>query len=188
MRKVCLDCDKELSYLKTAIRCKSCAAKFSFKNGRAQWNKGKNMSKEFCQKMSIIKMGNQARLNHKLSSDTKQKMSLAHTGISSKGWKKKAPCISTYARKLWLNNKRRVLKTKNGGSHTQIEWENLVEQYNHRCLACGRHEPEIVLTRDHIIPISKGGTDNIENLQPLCKNCNSKKRISCTNYRAMIIL
>ena len=58
-------------------------------------------------------------------------------------------------------------------SHTPQEWRELLTRYKHRCANCGE---KTKLTRDHIIPLSKGGHDGIENIQPFCKPCNSKKR------------
>jgi 5-methylcytosine-specific restriction endonuclease McrA len=85
--------------------------------------------------------------------------------------------------KRWMKNKRNRMKRSNGGFHTFGEWDTLKAQYNWTCPSCRKPEPLIQLTEDHIIPISKGGTDNIENIQPLCKICNCKKRdIHTTKY------
>lgn len=87
-----------------------------------------------------------------------------------------------YKRKLWNNNKRRIMKTGNGGSHTLEDWENLKAQYNWTCPCCKKSEPKIKLTEDHIVPLSQGGSDNIENIQPLCRSCNSKKHNKIIKY------
>jgi 5-methylcytosine-specific restriction endonuclease McrA len=48
----------------------------------------------------------------------------------------------------------------------------IFESQNHTCLACKQQKP---LTIDHIIPISRGGTNWPSNLQGLCQSCNSRK-------------
>lgn len=68
--------------------------------------------------------------------------------------------------------------------HTDKQWRELCAKYSRRCLCCGRpgtrHNP---ITRDHIVPIRWGGLDTIDNIQPLCKNCNSRKKDKTIDYR-----
>ena len=79
-------------------------------------------------------------------------------------------------RVMWNNRKRELLECDVEGSHTKQEWEELKTVYSFTCACCKKTEPDIVLTQDHIIPLSKGGSDMISNIQPLCQSCNSKKR------------
>jgi 5-methylcytosine-specific restriction endonuclease McrA len=48
-------------------------------------------------------------------------------------------------------------------------------EFGWHCQICGKELTKDTVTIDHIVPISKGGTNAIENLQPLCERCNSKK-------------
>lgn len=48
----------------------------------------------------------------------------------------------------------------------------ILERDGAKCKLCGRQD---TLTIDHIIPLSKGGSNNQKNLQILCEGCNKKK-------------
>ena len=78
--------------------------------------------------------------------------------------------------------RRRAHRLGNGGSHTLAEWQQLCDLWAHCCAYCGEAKK---LTRDHKLPLSRGGTDDITNLVPACKSCNSKKRaLSAVEYLA----
>ena len=88
--------------------------------------------------------------------------------------------------RLWLKSikaNRRARQTQAGGSYTVQEWQDLKAKYDYTCLCCRRREPDITLTADHIVPISKQGTSYISNIQPLCGPCNSKKHDKTIDYR-----
>lgn len=66
------------------------------------------------------------------------------------------------------------------GSFTAKEWMMLKKIYNSRCVCCGSSEN---LTVDHVIPVTKGGTGFITNIQPLCETCNKRKNARHIDYR-----
>jgi len=77
-------------------------------------------------------------------------------------------------------HKHRTSVTGNGGYFTPEEWFTLCFAVGFKCLCCGEKKP---LEADHVIPVSKGGTSWLWNIQPLCRNCNARKGIKSTDYR-----
>lgn len=77
-------------------------------------------------------------------------------------------------------NRRLRRISENGGDLNDYEWERILRRYDHRCVACGRKGD---ITMDHIVPIAKGGRHSAENMQPLCRSCNSSKGSSIIDYR-----
>ena len=144
--------------------------------------KGQKLSEESIRNRAIgLKKGQGWFKGKHLSEETRKKISKSLKGrfIGDKNPKWKGG----YERKLYLNLRRRAIKMNADGSHTQEEWELLKAQYNYTCPACKKKEPEIKLTEDHIVPLSKSGSDNIENIQPLCKTCNSKKHTKIITFK-----
>ncbi len=101
--------------------------------------------------------------------------------------------INAYRRKSYeknpkrisfIANKRKHWQRTNGGSgYTYRQWRELCKEYNFTCLACGKSEPEINLSQDHVVPLSQGGKHDIKNIQPLCNSCNASKGTKIIDYR-----
>jgi 5-methylcytosine-specific restriction endonuclease McrA len=88
------------------------------------------------------------------------------------------------SRRYWLSDKgkertrrgsymRRLVETGLSNVFTAEDWQKVKEQYKNCCVYCGEKKP---LTRDHLIPLSKGGQSVKENIVPACLSCNSRKK------------
>jgi 5-methylcytosine-specific restriction endonuclease McrA len=80
------------------------------------------------------------------------------------------------------SRKRRAARHASSGSFTAEEFRALCANYGNKCLACG--DAEAALEADHVVPLTKGGSDDIGNIQPLCGSCNRKKFVSVIDYRS----
>ena len=58
-------------------------------------------------------------------------------------------------------------------------------KYGKVCLCCGSDKN---ISLDHVIPVVSGGQNEINNMQPLCKSCNSRKGTQTIDYRKQNIL
>jgi len=66
------------------------------------------------------------------------------------------------------NNKRKSL--------TKSIRHEVFKRDNYRCLECNASKDDgVVLHVDHIIPVAQGGSDELDNLQTLCQDCNLAK-------------
>jgi 5-methylcytosine-specific restriction endonuclease McrA len=88
------------------------------------------------------------------------------------------------ARDSWAIPTQIVLKefVKSRSTHrikALLTQRNLFLRDGYKCQYCGRHRSKLknneFLTRDHIIPQSKGGKDVWGNVTTACSSCNNKK-------------
>ena len=126
----------------------------------------------------LFKKGHKTNIGIKHSKSWNEKVGLGNKGkIISEEQKEK---LRKYTGKLHWNwqggisndlshysRKRRASKIIAGGNHTLTDWETLKAQYNWTC---------------PFFKKKKRGSNNIENIQPLCGSCNSKKYTKIIKY------
>lgn len=78
-------------------------------------------------------------------------------------------------RKLIAFLQRQYVSRKNGavGTATEEQIKSRLDYHGNRCIYCGRDGPMEI---EHMIPLSRGGTNWPANLAPACRSCNSSKR------------
>jgi len=72
-------------------------------------------------------------------------------------------------------HKRRATIKEARGSFANQELAERWQLFDYRCVYCGSKRKK--LTIDHWIPLSRGGTNYIENIVPACVGCNLRKHV-----------
>ncbi len=77
--------------------------------------------------------------------------------------------------KILAKNQQYVKRLKGApGYHTEKQVKNLFAKQSGRCYYCKRNL-QAKYQKDHFIPLSKGGTNYIENIRIVCGECNASK-------------
>ena len=126
-----------------------------------------------------IEYGKKYRLTHadykekqkarnRVWSKTERGRKLAATRVAK--WRKTDRGYAYYQKRRRM---RYALEVSAPGFHTKEQWDAELRTANGVCPMCKK--VGVRLTKDHVIPLSMGGSDNIENIQPLCGPCNTRK-------------
>lgn len=192
--------DKKGRFIKSQnlslVYCRQCNGTFLVSTYRLGIGGGKYCSIA-CRAKNVKKgkeshaFGNTYRKGKPISAETKEKLRKINLGKIGFWRGKNRPEITGENHYKWKGGKenrkinvikRRARKKKAEGGHSLQEWNELKKKFNYMCLCCKKQEPFIKLTEDHIVPLAVGGSNYIENIQPLCRSCNSRKNIKIIDY------
>ena len=81
-------------------------------------------------------------------------------------------CRSNPEAKRAADHRYRARKLQADGHFTGAQFAELCEFFGGCCFYCDERRP---LTADHMMPLTRGGSNWIENIAPACRSCNSQK-------------
>jgi 5-methylcytosine-specific restriction endonuclease McrA len=112
-------------------------------------------------------------INPKNILDKKEKENIISEDRARYRKQNKKWCINhpKYHNMVW--QKRRAKKLSLPYTLTSKQWQQIKEYFNNKCAYCGK---ELPLSKEHFIPLSKGGEYTINNIIPVCLSCNSSKQ------------
>lgn len=175
--KICVDCGKEKAlhdhFYKSSVNkggyathCKECAR---LRNDRAKQLR----SAECVEAQQLLKQEYRQRPENKLRATEQRREARIHW--TEEQW-------AEFRRKRTAGKlKHREQRYSSPVRHSEAQWLALLAACGYKCVKCGCGDS--IIGRDHVIPLSLGGSDAIDNIQPLCLECNSAKNNQSTDYR-----
>lgn len=109
----------------------------------------------------------------------RERTHMAYLNITEEGLEKRKQYVhkkraTKHFKQLRIADKnRRAYREMNSVSDlTEQEWQRVLDLFGGRCAYCGSDGK---ITRDHVVPLTKGGGYTSTNIVPCCSSCNSKK-------------
>jgi len=175
----CKECGKEYSQ-KNSVRLRETSVAWRQNNRDKSVAYIRKWQAENPDKVAVHEKRKYEKVKQKLANDPvaaeKERKRQAEYSVR---WKKENPDKNRVN-----EEKRRKRIIGAGENHTRKQWLELCLRYQNKCLACGSTKN---ICADHIVPLSKGGSDCIDNIQPLCRSCNSRKGVKTIDYRVAYI-
>lgn len=145
--------------------CKECKSTRKIKRSKRKGYK-------ICTRCSIEKLVSQFG-NNKIQYDGKHSWCRKCLISTKREYRKKYPDRDKKGKSERMAKRRARLANVISGNIPSKEY--LLNKQNGMCAYCKCKGKNVVWHLDHIIPISKGGSNTINNVQILCMSCNLKK-------------
>jgi len=71
------------------------------------------------------------------------------------------------------SHNRRAMQAGAAGALSESDWQEILSVFGHRCAYCLEWRAD--LERDHVIALTRGGSNGPENIVPACRACNARK-------------
>lgn len=159
--------------------CKECTKKYNSEH--------KEHQAEYCKQWRANNKQHIAEYRKQHYRDNKER----YAEYDKKYYKNNKEHIAEYGKQWASNNrerkneigrkaqhKRRAKLKFNGGEYTLEQWQECLEFFNYTCAYSGEPINNSNTNIEHIIPISKGGSNNIYNIVPALDIVNKSKNAS----------
>lgn len=179
MKKICSRCKTEKDFLDfhnalntkdgKQSQCKSCKKEMS---KIYEKSRGKEKKKEYAKNEWQVKKNNPKYHEYRNKWIEKNKEKIA---VKAKKYREQNKILLLASR-----SNQRAKKYGIEGKITMPQWKAVLEETNYMCISC---EEVIADSIDHIVPLSLGGTNTYQNIQPMCTRCNLKKGTKEIDFR-----
>lgn len=170
----------EVAFSKGSRKCKGCQAAYM----KIWYAKPANRDRMIARVVAWIKENPEAAKKHRAASHARRDLQACR--LRGKAWRDQNKERMAELKRRWhehnpqkatqYNHQRRA----RGAEPLPPEVIRSVFDRDGHCLRCLTTEK---LTLDHIVPLSRGGTNDQDNLQTLCRGCNGSKGVHIRDYR-----